>query len=261
MSRYRDVVDWIDEHRTVALDLIRIYLGIGLFVRGLLFAYESQGVNILVDLSEFSVGSAVLAHYVTFAHLMGGLMLAAGLLTRLAALVQIPILAGAVFLVHLDQGLLTADQSLEFSALVFVLLVVVFIFGPGEWAADRYVFEREPALQDEDPELWWRDEDFEQKPVPEPAGNGGVAVASASETSAKEALAERVDEEPCACGHDLTHPRVAVEPQYGWSAGFFFMLGVSAPLREVVFYCEECGTVMKRTQDAELLRQYRWHTS
>ena len=262
MSRYRTVVNWIDEHRTVALDLVRIYLGVGLFVRGLLFAYQSQGVGVLVDLSQFSVASAALAHYVTFAHLVGGLMLAVGLLTRLAALVQIPILAGAVFLVHLEQGLLTADQSLEFSALVFFLLLVVFVFGPGEWAADRYVFEREPELQEEDPELWWRDEDFEQEPAPEPVGDGGgVAVASASATSTKEALAERVDSEPCVCGHDLTHPRVAVEPQYGWSAGFFFMLGVSAPVKEVVFYCEECGTVMKRTRDDEVLRRYRWHTS
>lgn len=262
MSRYRDLVDWINEHRTVALDLVRIYLGIGLFVRGLLFAYQNQGVEVLVDLSEFSVASAALAHYVTFAHLLGGLMLAVGLLTRLAALVQIPILAGAVFLVHLEQGLLGANQSLEFSALVFFLLVVVFIFGPGEWAADRYVFEREPELEDEESELWWRDEDFEREPAPEPAGDGGgMTVASASVTSAKRALVDRVDTEPCACGHDLTHPRVAVEPHYGWSAGFFFMLGVSAPVKEVVFYCEECGTVMKRTRDAEILRKYRWHTS
>jgi uncharacterized membrane protein YphA (DoxX/SURF4 family) len=263
MSRYRDVVDWITEHRAIALDLVRIYLGVGLFVRGVLFAYENQGVGVLVDLSAFSVGSAALAHYVTFAHLFGGLLLAAGLLTRLAALVQIPILAGAVFLVHLEQGLLTADQSLEFSALVFFLLVVVFVFGPGEWAADRYVFEREPEWEDEEPDLWWRDENFEPESPPEPAGEaaGGVAVASASTTSTKEALAAQVDAQPCACGYDLTHPRVTVEPQYGWSAGFFFMLGVSAPVKEVVFYCEECGTVMKRTRDPEVLQEYRWHTS
>jgi hypothetical protein len=188
-------------------------------------------------------------------------MLAAGLLTRLAALIQIPILAGAVFLVHLEQGLLSANQSLEFSSLVFFLLVVVFVFGPGEWSADRYVFEREPELQDEEPDLWWRDDEFEREPVTEPAGNGGVGVAAASATSAKDVLAAEVDAEPCACGNDLSHPRVTAEPRYGWSAGFFFMLGISAPVKEVVFYCEECGTVMKRTQNAEVLQQYRWHTS
>jgi len=261
MSRYRTVVDWISEHRAVALDLVRIYLGIGLFVRGVLFASQSQGVAALVDLSQFSFASAALAHYVTFAHLLGGLLLAAGLLTRLTALIQIPILAGAVFLVHLEQGLLSADQSLEFSALVFFLLVVVFVFGPGEWSADRYVFERDPERQEEEPDLWWRDDEFEREPVAEPAGDGGVGVAQARQTSAKEALAEQVDAQPCSCGNDLSHPRVTAEPQYGWSAGFFFMLGISAPVREVVFYCEECGTVMKRTRDPEILQKYRWHTS
>jgi uncharacterized membrane protein YphA (DoxX/SURF4 family) len=266
MFRYRDAVDWINEHRAVALDLVRIYLGVGLFVRGVLFAYQSQGVEVLVDLSKFSLASAALAHYVTFAHLLGGLMLAAGLLTRLAALFQIPILAGAVFLVHLPQGLLTADQSLEFAALVLFLLVVVFVFGPGEWSADRYVFEQEPQLREEAPDKWWRDDDFERdaerEPISEPpAGNGGVGVAAATPTSVRDAFAEKVDSAPCACGNNLAHPRVTAEPQYGWSAGFFFMLGVSAPVTEVVFYCEECRTVMKRTRDSEILRRYRWHTS
>ena len=86
-------------------------------------------------------------------------------------------------------------------------------------------------------------------------------MASASATSAKEVLAERVDNVSCACGNDLAHPRVTAEPQYGWSAGFCFMLGISAPVKKVVFYCEECGTVMKRTRDPEILKKYRWHTS
>ena len=261
MSRYRTLVDWIQEHRVVALDLVRIYLGIGLFVRGVLFAYESRGVEVLVDLSEFSLASAALAHYVTFAHLLGGLMLAAGLLTRLASLIQIPVLTGAVFLVHLEQGLLSANQSFEFSALVLFLLVVVFVFGPGEWAADRYVFEQEPELREGEPDKWWRDEDFERRPAGEPVSDRGVAVASASTTSAKEVLAERIDSVSCACGHDLAHPRVTAEPQYGWNAGFYFMLGISAPVKEVVFYCEKCGAVMKRAQDSEILQKHRWHTS
>jgi hypothetical protein len=54
---------------------------------------------------------------------------------------------------------------------------------------------------------------------------------------------------------------VTAEPRYGWSAGFFFMLGISAPVKEVVFRCEKCGTVMKRTRDSDILREYRWHTS
>lgn len=268
MSSYRDLADWINDNREVVIDIVRIYLGIGLFVRGVLFAATQQGIEVLVDLSEFSLASAALAHYVTFAHLVGGLMLAAGLLTRLASLIQIPILTGAVFLVHVQQGLLSADQSLEFSALVLFLLVVVFVFGGGPWSADRYVFEREPELQAEEPEKWWRDEAFEDReavpgdgePVSEPVG-GSVAASSPAEAATKQAAAEKVEVTTCSCGHDLSHPRVTAEPRYGWNAGFFFMLGISAPVKEVVFYCEKCGTVMKRTRDPEILRQYRWHTS
>lgn len=269
MSTYRTVVDWISENREVVLDLVRIYLGIGLFVRGILFISEAQGIETLVDLSEFSMASAGIAHYVSFAHLLGGLMLAAGLLTRLAALIQIPILVGAVFLIHLQEGLLSPNQSLEFSALVLFLLVVVFVFGAGPWSADRYVFEHEPELQDQEPEMWWRDDDFETREALSPDGGRGapepvergVAAGSAAEAATKRAAVQREVVATCSCGHDLSHPRVMAEPRYGWGAGFFFMLGISAPVKEVVFRCERCGTVMQRTRDSEILRRYRWHTS
>jgi uncharacterized membrane protein YphA (DoxX/SURF4 family) len=270
MSAYRTLVDWIEEHRAIGIDLVRMYLGVGLFVRGILFIAESRGISALVDLSQFSVASAALAHYVTFAHLVGGLMLAAGLLTRLAALTQIPILIGAVFLVHLQEGLLSPNQSLEFSALVLFLLVVTFVFGAGPWSADRYVFEQEPALQEQEPEMWWRDEAFEDRSavpgdgaerVPQAAGGTEVAARSPAEAATKQAAAEKAEVTTCSCGNDLSHPRVTAEPRYGWSSGFFFMLGISAPVKEVVFRCEKCGTVMKRTRDPDILRQYRWHTS
>ena len=268
MLRYRTLINWIDENREVVLDLVRIYLGIGLFVRGILFISASQGLETLVDLSEFSMASAALAHYVSFAHLFGGLMLAAGLLTRLAALTQIPILIGAVFLVHLQEGLLSANQSLEFSALVLFLLGVVFVFGSGPWSADRYVFEHEPELQDQDPEPWWRDDDFEDREavprdggVGEPADPADLSASSTTKTATKQPAIDKAEMITCGCGHDLSHPRVTAKPRYGWNAGFFFMLGISAPVKEVDFVCEKCNTVMKRTRDAKILRQYRWHTS
>jgi len=267
MATYRDLVDWVMEHREGAFDLVRMYLGVGLFVRGGIFAASPEGLGVIVDLSSFSFASAALAHYVTFAHLIGGLFLAVGLLTRLAALVQLPILVGAVVLVHAPQGLLSANQSLELSALVLFLLVVVFVFGSGPWSADRYVFEREPEMQEPEPELWWRDEDFEdrdavpgeEEPVAEPTG--GVAAATAAEAATKQAAAATATVTTCSCGNDLSHPRVTAEPRYGWNAGFFFMLGISAPVKEVIFYCEKCRTVMNRTRDPRILRQYRWHTS
>lgn len=258
MTWLRDLLRTVDERKDVVLDLVRIYLGIGLFVRGILFITEARGVQTLVDLSEFSLVSAAVAHYVSFVHLLGGLMLAVGLLTRLSALLQLPILVGAVFFVHWRDGLLAADQSLEFSALVLFLLVVVFLFGPGRWSADYYVFVREPEVRSaEELKTWWREKEGARR-EPAPAGADGIA---ATETEAPETPARAAEVERCACGHDLNHPRVAVEPRYSWTAGFFFMLGISAPVKEVIFYCEECGTVLKRSSDPELCRKYQWHVS
>lgn len=273
MSTYRTLVDWVHGNRDKVLDLVRMYLGVGLFVRGVLFITTPEGIGALVDLSDFSIATAGVAAYVSFTHLLGGLMLAAGLLTRIAAVLQIPILTGAVFLVHLEGGLLTANQSLEFSALVLFLLVVVFLFGAGPWSADRYVFEREPELQaSQDFEAWWR-EDAEEPPQrePVPAGDGEVAVSGATRTATestppvgtlpRRAVEGSMDLKECSCGNDLDHPRVTVEPRYGWTSGFFFMLGISAPVKEIIFYCDKCGTVMKRSRNPELLERYRWHTS
>ena len=124
-------------------DLMRAYLGIGLFVRGVLFVSETELLlGYMQDVHTWFLRYA-LVHFVAVAHLCGGLMLAAGLLTRLAAATQVPILFGAVFVVHSSGGLLNPGQSLEFSALVLALLIVYFVFGSGELSIDRLLREAE----------------------------------------------------------------------------------------------------------------------
>jgi uncharacterized membrane protein YphA (DoxX/SURF4 family) len=59
--------------------------------------------------------------------------------------VQIPVLTGAVLLVHWQDGLLSANQSLEFSALVLFLLVLVCAFGGGRWSLDMQWRGQPPA--------------------------------------------------------------------------------------------------------------------
>jgi uncharacterized membrane protein YphA (DoxX/SURF4 family) len=279
MSTYESIADWINSHQEVVLDIIRVYLGIGLLVRGGLFVAQTSGIGSLVDISQFDFASAAIVHYVTFAHIIGGLLLAIGLLTRIAALVQIPILIGAVFFVHLNEGLLSANQSLEFSTLVLFLLAIVLVFGPGRWSADYYVFQDRDESEDVG-EMWWREDDPRHSEeelagdgygpdggqlVPaggEPVGGeAGVATVPAVETVPRRTGTQNPDSKKCACGNPLDDPRIIMEPRYGLTSGFFFMLGISAPVKEIVFYCQDCGTIMKRSCDPELLERYRWHTS
>lgn len=139
MHKLRHWLDWAEAHPKVWLDLVRIYLGLGLFVRGLLLITNSntEFVSELVARTGQSwLLSAALLHYVALAHFVGGAMLAAGVLTRIAAAVQLPVLAGALFLVHRHEGLMAASQSVEFSALVLMLLTVVTVAGPGPLSVD-----------------------------------------------------------------------------------------------------------------------------
>lgn len=126
----------LESHRDLVLDALRVYLGAGLFFRGLALVTTEGGLQLLLGTTEPGLGLTGLTVYVTAAHVVGGALLTVGLYTRLAALVQLPILVGAVFLVHWNEGLLSADQSLEFSALVLFLLVLVGAFGGGRWSMD-----------------------------------------------------------------------------------------------------------------------------
>ncbi len=152
-----DLASWAQSRRDLWLDCVRIYLGLGLFARGLLLITNTS-TGYFVDMLQRSghnwLMTGALLHYVMLAHFVGGAMLALGFLSRLAALVQIPILAGAVFVVHRSDGLFAMGQSLEFSALVLFLLIVFLLGGSGRLSLDYSVFgSRTPGPAELNPQI------------------------------------------------------------------------------------------------------------
>ena len=154
MQKLSAFIPWAESRRELWLDCVRIYLGLGLFARGLLLITNTN-VGYFIDLIERSnqpwIATGLALHYVMLAHLVGGLMLTIGFLTRIAALVQIPILVGAVFIVHRSEGLLVIGQSLEFSALVLFLLVVLLVSGAGRLSLDHVIFGTRENADDQHP--------------------------------------------------------------------------------------------------------------
>jgi len=130
------------------IDLIRIYLGVALFFKGVYFMENRDYLlKMMEDAGGLWFAPAAIAHYIVPAHLVGGFMLALGLLTRVAALAQIPILLGAVFYVHMPKlSALTQEtvgrQNLELSALVLFLTVLVLLHGAGRFSLDYVIGKR-----------------------------------------------------------------------------------------------------------------------
>ncbi len=142
-SAYKEtILGWIEARRHLCFELMRIYLGIALFTKGIFFVMEREVLADILQRSGVTLGQMYLLHYIPMAHLAGGALLAVGLLTRVSALFQIPVLAGAVFLVHLREGLFTHGQSLELTALVLFLLALIVFHGGGALSVDHYILRQ-----------------------------------------------------------------------------------------------------------------------
>ena len=138
---------WPRSHPDVMMDLVRIYLGVALFFKGIYFMSNRDYLLQLMDKAgTWSLAPLTIAHYIVPVHLFGGLMLAVGLLTRVAALAQLPILIGAVFYVHLSELTLMSvepRQNLELSALVLFLTCLICLHGSGRLSVDHLISKGE----------------------------------------------------------------------------------------------------------------------
>jgi uncharacterized membrane protein YphA (DoxX/SURF4 family) len=122
------------------IDLLRIYIGIGLFLKGTQFIIqESTLSHWLSEAGQLLIIPSFLVHYIVIAHLCGGILLAAGLLTRFAAMIQIPIILGAILTIHLKEGIFQVSQNLEFTILLFFILALLSLCGSGKLSADHYM--------------------------------------------------------------------------------------------------------------------------
>lgn len=124
---------WGDSHHPRWVDIIRIALGIFLCYKGVDFL---RNMGILSDLmaKRVSFGSftvIMIGHAIVFAHITGGILLIAGVLTRFACLIQIPILLGAVILINLSADSLRPYSELLSSVAVLLLLIYFLIIGNG----------------------------------------------------------------------------------------------------------------------------------
>ncbi|WP_394839891.1 DoxX family protein [Pendulispora rubella] len=134
---------WIEQHRDVWLDLLRIYMGFALLAKAIAFMQHMSAFIETMPIKDGAFAPALLAHYIVVAHAAGGIMLIFGVLTRIAAAVNIPVLLGAVFFVHWHEGLFQPQQTLELALLVLFILSLITVVGGGPLSVDERLKKHE----------------------------------------------------------------------------------------------------------------------
>ena len=139
------------KYQALGVAILRITLGVIYVMHGYLSAsvLGPAAVAQYVKRAGFPEGFAEpFAWYVIVAHVVGGLMLIVGFWTAVAALAQVPIMAGATFLIHVPQGFFmrgiitdaAAGRAIaggyEFTLLVLVATIALVFTGSGSLSID-----------------------------------------------------------------------------------------------------------------------------
>src|SRR5580658_3278413 len=73
MKDFIQLNHWIKTHGDLALDLLRIYLGIGLIIKAVFFVTHTEYLlNLMAGAGSWWFAPAILMHYIVLAHFYGG---------------------------------------------------------------------------------------------------------------------------------------------------------------------------------------------
>lgn len=246
----RQLLAGLYRFRAHAFDLLRMYLGLGLLIRGMLFIADANSFMDLVGAnSSAMLRSTVLLHYVAMSHLLGGFMLLTGLLSRVGALIQIPVLVGAVFVEEMAGGLTAGTQGFEIAMLTLFLLILIFLYGSGKISSDHYFFKRTSGPRPTRTAVTGQAAEILLQDVPEdrefanPVDILKVPEALTSEESIKEII---------------SNPYIVSQARYSFWGWAMFLMDVTPQPKEIVFRDVHSGQILRRSKDPNVIKQFRY---
>lgn len=139
MGLLHQMNEWSKKHHPKWLVVLRVLLGLCLFIQGVGFIQNSVLLSDVISRSSVIKNAPWLSTVIPWLHLFGGSMILAGLFTRLSCLLQIPILLGAIVFVHAGQSIFSGRSDLLFTVMIFVLLIFFFVEGGGPLSLDNFL--------------------------------------------------------------------------------------------------------------------------
>lgn len=135
MTNVKSLNKWANRHTYLPVDLLRMALGVFLFMKGVFFVSNIQYLVDLISPVDHIGGGMFLLHYIAPAHMIGGILIFFGLLTRWAIIAQLPILFCAVIINFMGN---MKEQSLLLAILTLGICIFFVIYGGGKNSADYY---------------------------------------------------------------------------------------------------------------------------
>jgi uncharacterized membrane protein YphA (DoxX/SURF4 family) len=139
MNVVQKIETWGDTHQSKWLAFFRVILGLIIFFKGLYYVQNTDAMNAMIANSAVAIYAVFLAHYVALAHLVGGFLIAIGLITRIAIVFQVPVLLGAIVFVHANHGFFYNQSELGLSIIVLAMLIFFLVFGSGKISVDEFM--------------------------------------------------------------------------------------------------------------------------
>ncbi|WP_295124286.1 DoxX family protein [uncultured Chitinophaga sp.] len=149
MNTLQRIDRWGQTHHPKWIDVLRVLLGLFLIAKGVQFIGNIDQLNATIRQQPFlSVMSMWMGHYIIFAHLCGGILIAMGLLTRIAVLFNIPVLIGALIFIGSGTPLFNVHTELWICLLTLAGLLFVMVEGSGPLSVDRYMADHPEKAAD-----------------------------------------------------------------------------------------------------------------
>lgn len=143
----KNIADKLIPNNPNTYSLLRIISGLILLTRGINFIFVMSDLKLMIqqaDVAVFAEKSDALSLIIAFLDITCGLFITVGFITRVSAIIQLPVLFVAVFFVNMRH---IGESSFEFilSLITFILIIIVAYKGSGPFSADEY-FRRGAAL-------------------------------------------------------------------------------------------------------------------
>lgn len=137
----KSMMRFIEEHRIHFFEILRIYLGFFLIIKGMELTGSMESLLGQIGMEPGAYTTLGIAHYVFLANILGGSFLIVGLLTRWAALLNVPNLLGAIYILSRGQTFFAPGSEIPVTVIVALMVIVFSLTGSGPVSLDHYLEE------------------------------------------------------------------------------------------------------------------------